>query len=169
MTATPPESQPASDWSAAPPQPAGPAAGVVYGGFWIRVLAALLDAIVLSVLTAAIAPLIGMGGVVETSTGAAGVEVNYRANALGTLIGLVYFVGFWSLRGQTVGMIPFRLRVVRVADGSRVDLVIGLLRYVGLIISFVALFLGVVWVAFDSRKQGWHDKIAGTLVVRDPA
>jgi uncharacterized RDD family membrane protein YckC len=66
-------------------------------------------------------------------------------------------------------MIPFRLRVVRVADGSRVDLVIGLLRYVGLIISFVALFLGVVWVAFDSRKQGWHDKIAGTLVVRDPA
>ncbi|HET7686351.1 MAG TPA: RDD family protein, partial [Candidatus Limnocylindria bacterium] len=36
----------------------------------------------------------------------------------------------------------------------------------GLIISFVVILLGVIWVAFDSRKQGWHDKLAKTLVVR---
>jgi uncharacterized RDD family membrane protein YckC len=47
-----------------------------------------------------------------------------------------------------------------------VDVVRALLRYVGLIISIVVLLLGVIWIAFDSRKQGWHDKIAGTVVVR---
>jgi uncharacterized RDD family membrane protein YckC len=42
----------------------------------------------------------------------------------------------------------------------------GLLRYVGLIISFLVIFIGVIWVAFDPNKQGWHDKIAGTYVVK---
>jgi uncharacterized RDD family membrane protein YckC len=56
---------------------------------------------------------------------------------------------------------------VRASDGSRPDWVVSLLRYVGLIISFAVIFIGVIWVAFDGRKQGWHDKIAGTLVVRD--
>jgi uncharacterized RDD family membrane protein YckC len=41
-----------------------------------------------------------------------------------------------------------------------------LLRYVGLIISIVIFFLGVIWAGFDRRKQGWHDKMAGTVVVR---
>ena len=49
------------------------------------------------------------------------------------------------------------------------DWIISLLRYVGLIISIVVFFLGVIWAAFDGRKQGWHDKIACTLVFRDPA
>ena len=97
------------------------------------------------------------------------VEINYGANAVGGLVGLLYFIGFWSLRGQTPGMMPFRLRVVKAADGTRPDWVVSLLRYVGLIISIAVVFIGVIWVAFDGRKQGWHDKIAGTLVVRDVA
>lgn len=143
-------------------------ATTAYGGFWVRFIAIILDGLVLGLLTTATAPLFGAGAMVTTTTGAGGVEINYGANALGTLIGLVYFVGFWSLRGQTPGMIPFRLRVVKASDGTRPDWVIGLLRYVGLIISIVVIFIGVIWAAFDSRKQGWHDKIAGTLVVRDP-
>jgi uncharacterized RDD family membrane protein YckC len=166
-TSAPEEQQPAGEWSAAKPQPAGPAAGVAYGGFWIRVVAWILDAIVIGVLSAALAPLFGAGSMIQTGTNQ--VEVNYGANAIGTLIGLLYFVGFWTLRGQTPGMIPFRLRVVRAADGTRPDWVVSLLRYVGLLISFVVLLIGVIWVAFDSRKQGWHDKIASTLVVRDAA
>jgi uncharacterized RDD family membrane protein YckC len=136
-----------------------------YGGFWIRVLAFILDAIVLGVLTSALTPLFGTGPMIDTESGRFG--VNYGSNAIGTLIGLLYMVGFWSLRGQTPGMIPFNLRVVRASDGSRPDWVVSLLRYVGLIISFAVILIGVIWVAFDGRKQGWHDKIAGTLVVRD--
>jgi uncharacterized RDD family membrane protein YckC len=82
------------------------------------------------------------------------------------LIGLVYFVGLWAWRGQTVGMIPFRMWVVNVADGTKPDVVRAFLRYIGLIISFVVFALGVIWVAFDGRKQGWHDKLASTVVIR---
>ena len=50
-------------------------------------------------------------------------------------------------------------------DGSKPDWV-RMLRYVGLLIGIVIFFLGVIWAGFDRRKQGWHDKMAGTVVVR---
>ena len=157
--------QPAtSGWQSAAPARPGPAAGVAYAGFWIRVVAWIIDGIALGILTGASAPLLGAGQVV-TVNGTA-VDVNYGANAVGGLIGLLYFVGFWTWRGQTIGMIPFNLSVVTVEDGSRPDVVRSFLRYVGLIISFAIILLGVIWVAFDAQKQGWHDKLARTLVVR---
>jgi uncharacterized RDD family membrane protein YckC len=127
-------------------------------------VAFILDAIVLAVITAALAPLVGGGSVVNVEEGT--YSVNYTGSAVGFLIDLVYFVGFWAWRGQSPGMIPFNMRVVLADDGGKVDVVRALLRYVGLIISFVVLLLGVIWIAFDRRKQGWHDKIAGTVVVR---
>ena len=142
------------------------AAPARYGGFWVRVVAFILDGIIVGVVTGALAPIFGMP-VIETQATAGSVQVNYGGSALSGLFGLLYFVGFWSLRGQTPGQIPFGLRIVRASDGTRPDWVISLLRYVGLIISFAVILLGVIWVAFDGRKQGWHDKIAGTLVVRD--
>jgi uncharacterized RDD family membrane protein YckC len=57
------------------------------------------------------------------------------------------------------------LRVIR-TDGSDLTIVQALIRYVGLFISFIVIFIGVIWVAFDPNKQGWHDKIAGTYVVK---
>ncbi len=62
-------------------------------------------------------------------------------------------------------MKALNIKVVK-TDGSQLDLVGALLRYVGLVISIVPLFIGVIWAAFDAQKQGWHDKIAGTYVVR---
>jgi uncharacterized RDD family membrane protein YckC len=165
MTAATPGSQtPPAGWAPPPEAPAGPAQGLRYAGFWVRFVAFILDAIVLAVLTTALAPLIGGGSVVTVENGA--YTVNYAANAIGLLIDLVYFVGFWTWRGQSPGMIPFNMRIVLAADGGKVDVVRSLLRYVGLLISIAILFLGVIWVAFDRRKQGWHDKIAGTVVVR---
>ncbi len=149
------------------------AAPIAYGGFWIRLLAIILDGIIIAVVTGALAPILGVDSLIPPTPPPTdpppGISINFQFNALGTLFGLVYFVGFWAWRGQTPGMIPFRMRIVRAADGSRPDWVIALLRYVGLIISIVVFLLGVIWAAFDGRKQGWHDKIAGTLVVRDPA
>jgi uncharacterized RDD family membrane protein YckC len=160
-TAPPPA--PVSQWDPPPPTPAGPAPGVRYAGFAIRVVAFILDAIVLAVIGAALGPLAGTGSVVQTGTG---VAINYQAGGFQTLLGLVYFIGFWAWRGQTPGMIPFNLRVVMADTGQKPDIVRALLRYVGLIISFAVILLGVIWVAFDARKQGWHDKIASTVVVR---
>ena len=161
-----PPSAPKSGWAAPPvttpvTRP-GPMAGVHYAGFWVRFLALVLDVIVLGVITTALSPVWGPQFTVTGTT----VTIHTNANALGTLTGLVYFVGLWSWRGQTIGMIPFGMQVVGVADGKKIDLLRGVLRYVGIIISIVPLFLGLIWVAFDSRKQGWHDKIAGTVVIR---
>lgn len=161
MTA-PTSDQPGGGWQSAAPQPTGPMPGYRYGGFWVRVIAFLIDGIALSLITVVISPIFGPS--VETVGGR--MEVNYAANAVGTLVGLVYFIGFWAWRGQTVGMMPFKLQVVRADDGTRVDWVRGFLRYIGLIISVIPLFIGLIWAAFDSRKQGWHDKIAGTYVVK---
>ena len=168
MTSALPEPQPSQPgWAPPPPAPSdrpGPMPGWHYAGFWIRVVAFILDGIVVAVLTAAIAPLVGSGGMVSLENGI--YTINYAANGIGTLVGLVYFIGFWAWRGQTPGMIPFNMKIVMAADGSKVDVVRSLLRYVGLLISFVIVFLGVIWVAFDPRKQGWMDKIAGTVVIR---
>ena len=78
-----------------------------------------------------------------------------------------YFMYFWSSygHGQTLGDRALSIRVVK-TDGTELTLVDALIRYVGLIISCVALFIGVIWVAFDANKQGWHDKIAKTYVVK---
>lgn len=175
MNASPPPATPPSEppppgpqepaaWTAAAPTKAGPAAGLVYAGFWIRVLALLIDAIALGILTSALAPLFGVGMMFDPSTSR--IQFDYASSGLNTLVGLVYFIGFWAWRGQTVGMMPFNMRVVSADTGEKIDVVRGLLRYVGLIISFVVILIGVIWVAFDARKQGWHDKIANTLVVR---
>ena len=172
QSATPPPAPPPQEpaWTGAPtPQPSnrpGPMAGWHYAGFWVRLLALILDFIVLAVLSAALTPFTGPQYTMTGTGSAANFTVHYTANAVGTLVGLVYFIGFWAWRGQTVGMMPFNMQVVGVADGKKIDVVRGLLRYVGYIISFIPLFLGFIWAAFDARKQGWHDKIASTVVIR---
>ena len=133
-----------------------------YAGFWVRFLAVIIDAILLGILSSVLVP---FSGPQFTMTGNQ-IAVHAGSNAIGTLIGLAYFVGLWVWRGQTVGMMAFNMRVVNVADGQKIDLLRGLLRYVGLIISIIPLFLGLIWAAFDARKQGWHDKIASTVVIR---
>ena len=60
------------------------------------------------------------------------------------------------------------LQVVRDVDGGRITWGKALLRYAGIVISTVVLFIGLIWVAFDSRKRGWHDLMAGTVVIRKP-
>lgn len=142
----------------------GPAPGLAYAGFGVRVVAWIIDAVALAIISAALGPLFGTGTVVPVEDGR--FVVDYGASGISALAGLVYFVGFWTWRGQTLGMMPFNLKVLRADDGGPLDVVRSALRYVGLIISFAVILLGVIWVAFDSRKQGWHDKMASTVVVR---
>ena len=125
-------------------------------GFGTRFLAILIDSIGLAIVTGIIAGILNAGG--PGSSGSSGLQ---------TLLGVAYFCYFWSTygKGQTLGMRALNIRVVK-TDGSYLDLVGAFLRYVGLVISIVCLFIGVIWAAFDANKQGWHDKIAGTYVVK---
>jgi len=122
-------------------------------GFWIRTIAYLMDAIGVGIVSSVISSMLSRDPTASSS--------------LNLLLGLAYFAYFWSAQGggQTLGMRVFNLKVIR-TDGSALTLTQALIRYVGLFVSFVCLAIGVIWVAFDADKQGWHDKIAGTYVVR---
>ncbi len=80
---------------------------------------------------------------------------------------LAYFTGMWAWRGTTVGGIVLGLKVVRV-DGQPVTFAVALVRALAGAFSIVVLFLGMFWIGWDSEKQGWHDKIAGTVVLHLP-
>ena len=124
-------------------------------GFWIRVLAFLIDSVILAVINLVVNAVLN-----QSTTGRTGIQ---------TLLGIIYFTYFWSASslwpGQTVGDKLLNLRVIK-TDGSDLSIVQAFIRYVGLFISFIVILIGVIWVAFDPNKQGWHDKIAGTYVVK---
>jgi uncharacterized RDD family membrane protein YckC len=75
-----------------------------------------------------------------------------------------YFVLFWALGGQTLVQYAMGLRVVRV-DGKRMTVLRSLARWLGYFVSFVALGLGFLWVLWDDRRQGFHDKLVKTVVI----
>jgi uncharacterized RDD family membrane protein YckC len=79
----------------------------------------------------------------------------------------VYHVAFWAWRGTTMGGIIIGLRVVR-AQGTDVRVIDAVVRGLSSIFSFAALGIGCLWMIQDPERQMWHDKIAGTLVVKVP-
>lgn len=76
----------------------------------------------------------------------------------------IYFILFYSSTGQTIGMYVMGARVVRM-DGKHMSLLGSLIRWLGMFVAMVPLGLGFIWVLFDDRRQGWHDKLAHTCVV----
>ncbi len=174
----PPPNLPPPPLGAYPPQvpyaqvpyvPAGPVPGLQYAGFWIRFASYIIDVL----------PIAIIGGILNVSLGTGfrcGVDANnlYQCSGgtgsigswLGFLVLGVYWVLTWSLLGASLGQKALGMRVVNAATGERIDIGKALLRYVGFVISAIPLALGLIWAGFDPRKQGWHDKIAGTYVVR---
>ena len=75
-------------------------------------------------------------------------------------------IAFWFYRQATPGKSALSLRVLDADTGERLSLGQAVGRYLGYFASIIPLCIGLIWVAFDSRKQGWHDKLAGTVVVR---
>ena len=124
-------------------------------GFWIRFAAIFIDGIILFVINLLIAAILN-----SSTTGRSGIQ---------TLLGLLYYVYFWSSAspwpGQTIGNKVLNIRVVK-TDGTDLSITTAFIRYVGLVVSILVIFIGVIWAAFDPNKQGWHDKIAGTYVVK---
>jgi uncharacterized RDD family membrane protein YckC len=78
---------------------------------------------------------------------------------------LTYLTIMWNWKQTTIGMIVFRLKIFR-TDNSKFTLGVAVIRALGLLLSIVPLGLGFLWIAWDEQKQGWHDKIAGTMVCR---
>lgn len=152
-----PAAPPPPVWEA---QPAG-AAQVAYGGFWIRLVAYIIDAILLSVVVGVLASLFGFN-LMETDWE----RYDLTINLLSLVIGWLYFALMESSeRGATVGKMAMGLRVVT-SDGQRLSFMNATGRYFAKILSAIILFIGYLMIAFTDKKRGLHDMIAGTLVIK---
>ena len=138
-------------------------------GFWARVLALAIDGLLLLGLTAAAvalgALLLDLDGqaLLTTLAGSLGSLVTVGLTFIGLL--LIYTTGFARFGGQTVGKMVLGLRVVR-RDGHSLTTWNALCRALGMLLAGLPGLAGFLWAAFDLQRRGWHDRLAGTLVVR---
>ena len=171
----PPPSSPASPtpaplYAPAAAYPAAPVAGVRYGGFWIRVVAAIIDAIIMRVVVAPI-------GVIFGGLGMAGMMTGLPHRGIQMLGGGVTFIlllfGSWlyealmesSSYQATLGKMIFGMKVTDL-NGNRISFERATGRHFAKWLSGMILGIGYIMVAFTERKQGLHDLLAGTLVRR---
>jgi uncharacterized RDD family membrane protein YckC len=136
--------------SAAPPVIS--AATLPRAGFWIRVAASLLDVILVAIVF----------GMLE---GMLGRFVHFGGSF--PLWFAVYHVAMWATKGTTIGGIICGLKVVRL-DDRPLDWTVAVVRALSAFLSLAVAGLGFIWAAFDDEKQSWHDKIAGTTIVKVP-
>jgi uncharacterized RDD family membrane protein YckC len=140
-----------------------------YAGFVTRLAAFILDWLIVflavTVITAIVSFLLGFFNVTELlgTPDQVRLVVGGSAGGFGLIAYVLYNAAFWVLAGQTLGMRFLGLRVLR-TDGRRLGWFRALVREFGYLISAI-LFLGFLWILVDNRRQGWHDKLAGTLVV----
>ncbi|MBO0684393.1 MAG: RDD family protein [Candidatus Dormibacteraeota bacterium] len=163
-----------------PQQPyAAASQGLQYGGFWIRFAAAIIDGlivgvplgiiyvVVVSIVTAGVASQATIDQNGQISSGAVGAVATAEVLMFAVIfvVSVLYFVILWA-RGATLGMRALKLQVVDAETGQQIGVGKSILRYIGYVVSGVPCYLGLMWAGWDSRKQGWHDKMAGTVVLQ---
>lgn len=155
-----------------------------YAGFWIRLAASLID---LAVLLAALYVLYCVisqsfywifpdiprvvASFKDISAGAylsGGIIWLMATILLVFMVGsTIYFVICWATTGQTVGKLCLSIKMIR-TDSSPVDIKYAFIRFLGSVLCCFTLGIGFIMIAFDSRKQGLHDRMADTYVVKLP-
>lgn len=137
-----------------------------YAGFWVRLGALLVDTVLILLITI---PLLIMYYGVDTYWQAAqnGDFLGVGEVIISWLLPIVATIWFWVKMQATPGKILFSLKVLDEKTGQPISLKQSVIRYLGYFASTIVLLLGFIWVAFDRKKQGWHDKMASTVVVRD--
>ena len=149
--------------------PGPPGAYVKYAGFWIRWVAAIIDGLVLGVVTIPLS--LWWISAADWTTTSGGFQVHWQGAAFVPLI-LLWVIqwGYYTIMtgayGATLGKMALKLKVVRATDMQPVSYGTAALReIIGKFVSGFCCSLGYIWAGFDSRKQGWHDKIASTVVL----
>ncbi|MGI2860518.1 RDD family protein [Shewanella algae] len=155
MTPPPPVAEAASNESSYP----------IYVGFWERLAATLLDSLMLMCITVPLTLLVfGIDAILENDAlilGPLDVVINY-------LLPFILIILFWHYKSATPGKMVLRAVIVDADTLQKPSTASLIVRYLGYIPSTLVLGLGYLWVALDPRKQSWHDKLAGTLVIRAP-
>jgi uncharacterized RDD family membrane protein YckC len=140
----PPFVAPAAGSAALPPLVVPEALALPRAGFWPRIGAAFLDMVIVGILSS---------------------FIHWWGLPSFPIAAFAYFAGMIAWRGTTAGGIVLNLKVVRL-DGGPLTFPVALVRALAAWLSAIVLFLGFFWIAWDPEKQAWHDKIAGTVVIR---
>ena len=140
---------------------------IVYAGFWLRLLTSIIDTLALSLIIVPIITLVYGASfwsdplsLSNQPSGSLGFILNYVLPAL-------FFVLFWIYKSATPGKIILNLSIVDAKTLGKPSTGQFVIRYIGYYISTILLFLGFVLIGVDAKKQGLHDKMAGTLVIKN--
>ena len=146
--------------------PAGkPKKTVTVIGFGHRLAATLLDGVFVFFLSMMVGLVVGLvTGLLDLYTPNRPFRVDLIIVIAMIVFSIAYYVVAWTRSGQTIGHATLGIKVVG-ADGETISWSKAFLRYIGYIISAAIASLGFMWVLWDKKRQGWHDKIAGTYVV----
>ncbi len=131
-----------------------------YAGFGVRFLACVIDMIILATVLGVLRQLLFFPPFGRPYG-------QYLWGNFNLLAGALYSILLWvKWDGQTVGKKALKIKVIS-ADKKALDYKTAIIRYIGYFVSSIVFCLGYFWIIWDDRKQGWHDKIAGTYVVKE--
>ncbi|MDH3209523.1 MAG: RDD family protein [Burkholderiaceae bacterium] len=139
-------------------------APIEYAGFWVRVGASLIDTVLVVCLIAPL--LIAIDGWSYFEATEAALTAGVTDFLLSWVAPAVAVITFWLYKQATPGKMVLSAKVVDAKTGNTMTVGQSIGRYLGYIVSTIPFGLGFIWVAFDAKKQGWHDKLAGTVVIR---
>lgn len=135
--------------------------GYKYAGFWIRFLASAIDLVIMGLF----GRLVFGSEVADVNVLGYGVSADITYSGWKALVPVVYVMGFWLWLSATPGKLLLGLRITDM-DGNKLSWKKAAIRFLAYVPGMMVFFAGFISVAFDERKQGWHDKIAKTFVVK---
>ena len=134
-----------------------------YAGFWVRTWATIIDTFLILIITMPILfAIYGEDYYLDSDdwiAGPADFSLSYVLPAFAVIL-------FWMYRQATPGKMAIHAKIVDAKTGGKPTTAQCVGRYFAYIPSISVFGLGIFWVAFDKKKQGWHDKLAGTVVVK---
>ena len=135
-----------------------------YVGFWPRVGATLIDSVIILILTMPITVSVyGWDAYLDVNAPIIAGPLDFL---LSWVLPAFAVIWFWLYKQATPGKMAVSARVVDARTGKTLTVGQSIGRYFAYVVATLPLGLGLIWVVFDPRKQGWHDKLAGTVVIR---
>lgn len=145
---------------------------IVYVGFWARFVAFLIDSTVASlIMSPLVIRIVGEIDIYDYDLNDAD-DLWALAMRLSTQLSLdillmgTLFVLFWVFRNATPGKMLFRCVIVDAKTFAAPTVMQNIGRYLAYYLSLIPAGLGFIWIGFDDKKQGWHDKLSGTVVIK---
>lgn len=140
-----------------------------YASFGARLLALIIDVILLVIIAFVVGMVAGMLGLIDLEAMQLAQEKGEITTfeVVWNIVTTIAFIAMWVVWAGTPGKLLLKLKILDAETGNKISVVQAIIRYFMYIPSTIVLFLGFFWILFDKHKQGWHDKVAKTVVVID--